>query len=239
MKNIVLNLFICTVLFACNNSSSTVDSGAEEFNEAKMNSFYKELNAKELKPDQIIKYKSFATAGLTGDKLDQLATANEGTCSAFPTSLSSINSESGFDYYKYTSDKQADAKFMGFGGTIGKNELVIVRDYVRFQLVPCGSDTKKIGIGLRCFVHVKKLKGSISASLANIAGSVQLNRGEASFSIHSLGFAIGGDLIAEGLVGQSDFNVDNFAKVETTYANVIKLLKDDSPIRISPVELPR
>lgn len=238
MRNLFFYLALSTFILGCNNESNNVKSD-EEFSEEKMSNFLNEFSAKSPKKDHIVNYTSVAGQSPSANLLEELSTANPTSCPALPTKIIELNSGSGFEYYKFSSDQSAEAKAFGFGGTISKKELLIVRDYVRYKLVMCGTEEKKYGIGLRCFIHVKKLKGSLSATLANIAGSVQLDRGSAVFSLKSLGFGIGGDIIADGLSGQGDFNVENFAKVEVTFNNVLKTLKDSSTVSINPVELPK
>ena len=238
MRNVSFLLILSTFFLSCNNETKNTPA-EEEFSEEKMSSFLKEFSAKEPTKSQVVNYLAVTGQSTTANMLDALSTANPLDCAALPTKISDLNSGSGFEYYKFSSEQSAEAKAFGFGGTISKKELLIIRDYVRYKLVTCGTGEKKIGIGLRCFIHVKKLKGSLSATLANIAGSVQLDRGNAMFSLKSMGFGIGGDIIAEGLSGQGDFNVENFANLEVTFNNVLKTLKDSSTLSISPVELPK
>lgn len=237
-----LVFFLASILFAftsCNSGGGEISSNSEDqnYSKEKMDTFFTRLPGKELKKQNVISYKDISGQG-PESKLDQLATDIITGCNVSPTKITDLNDGSGFEYYKFTSERSADAKLLGFTGSLSTNEILIIRDYVRYALVDCGTEKKRYGIGLRCFLQVKKLKGSVSATLPNIAASVQLNRGTAIYSLKSLGFAVGGDVLADGLSGQSDYNVDNFAKIEMTFNNVLKSLSDSSKIKFSPVELP-
>ena len=128
---------------------------------------------------------------------------------------------------------------MGFTGNIGKNQLLIVQDFVRFKKSQCNGSEKKLGIGLRCFIHVTSFKGKLSyASMPGIAASVQLDRAKASYELSTLGFAVDGRLLASGLQPQGDYNVENFGKLAVTFNKVLENLNADNPMEIDPVVLP-
>lgn len=238
MKHLILLSALTIVFFSCNNSPQETSSNPDDkdFSKEQMDTIFNK-QAKTINQKNLVKYTSVAGQGAE-TKIDLLSTESPTGCAAFPTKISELSDGSDFEYYKFTSDRSADAKLFGFGGNIDQNEILIVRDYVRYKFVDCGGIKKKYGIGLRCFLEVKKLKGSVSATLPNIAASVQLNKGNAIYTLKSLGFAIGGDIIADGLAGQGDYNVDNFAKIEMTFTNVLKTLTDSSKVKFSPVELP-
>jgi hypothetical protein len=243
----LFRLSIAVILFsACNNSEKTSgrNQGSDsltEVSDADFNEIVQSSDAKIL-TDTGIKYETVTAQGPARSQLITLI-AEEGSlagCSALPTSIGHLNSGSRFDLYKFTQSMSAEAGYMGFKGSIGKKELLIVQDYVRFKNVECNGDTKRVGIGLRCFIHVKGIKSRIEGSLPTIAANVQLDRASATFSLVSLGFGIGGDQIVEGLPVQGEYNVENFGKVETAFYNVLKTLKNDnSTLTIDPVELPK
>jgi hypothetical protein len=170
--------------------------------------------------------------------IDKLTNSVAPICS-IPTAIAGLNSGAGYEVYKFTSDASASAAAMGFTGSIGRKELLVIRDYVRYQIVDCGGTEKKFGIGLRMFIHVKSIKSKLTGSFANIAAAAQLDQGSATYTLKSLGFGMEGDMLAEELDGQGDYNVDNFGKIAITFNNVLKTLKsDNSQLKISPVELP-
>ncbi|AUD00884.1 hypothetical protein [Spirosoma pollinicola] len=160
-------------------------------------------------------------------------------CSA-PQSISSLNSGTDFKVYKFDKDLAASATAMGFTGSIGKKEMVFIEDYIRYSFVNCAGKRVKMGIGLRCFIHVKSLRGKLATtSLPSVAASVELGRANASFELKALGFGIDGDVLADGLQSSAgEYNVDNFGKLAVTFNNTLKLLKSGSNLNISPVELP-
>lgn len=233
MKKLLSVLSIGLLLFSCNDKSAGLS-------DRDFKSLVDSVKAKEIPKDKIIKYETLtAMSPETAGKVPELLNENKPECANLPTAISQLNSGAGFEMYKFTSDASASASAMGFSGSIGKKEMLIIQDYVRYKLVDCDGAQKKIGIGLRCFIHVKSIKSKFGGSLPNIAASAQLDMASATFSLKSLGFGMDGSLIAEGLGSQGDYNVDNFGKLAITFNNVLKTLNaSNTTISISPVELP-
>jgi hypothetical protein len=243
----ILNLpVLASILFftACNdgsgganpNEKDSTDVKTEELSDADFDQSVQQLDAKATQ-DTSIHYtkatgqgqKSLATLVMPEDALTN--------CTGLPGKIEDLNSGSGFSIYKFTSSNSASAKAFGFEGSIGKKELLIIQDYVRFKNVTCNGETKKLGIGLRCFIHVKGIKGKLGGALSSVAASVELDRASGEFNIVSLGFGIGGDVVGD-LPTQGEYNVDNFGNLAIVFNNVLKTLKDKGNVVIDPVVLP-
>lgn len=234
-----LPIILLTILFACNGNSTDQptegDITSKEITDQDFNESIKAFEGKEVQ-DTVVKLKKVAGQG--SQKLQSLvAPGSLASCSSIPTKIDSLNSGSGFSIYKFTSGSEASAKAFGFEGSIGKKELLVIEDYVRYRNVECNGVIKKVGIGLRCFVHVKSIKGKLGGTLASIAASVELAKASGEFNIVSLGFGIGGDVIGD-IPTQGEYDVTNFGNLAIVFNNVLKTLKNGGDVIIDPVELP-
>jgi hypothetical protein len=156
-----------------------------------------------------------------------------------PDRIADLNSGVDFNIYKFDRLMSASAKAMGFIGEISRKQVLFIQDFVRYQWVDCNSTKKKYGIGIRCFIHVTNYKGRIGySSLAGIAANVELGNAKCTFHLASLGFAIDGKDLANGLQSKGDYDVENFGKLAVVFDNVLKLLNAGSNMKIEPVELP-
>ncbi len=238
MKKALFTILVAAIFTSCaNDQVEKVD--LTKTTEQDLLSWSKTIEGK-LNPENVPKLEMIAAKDLTnsGD-IAELLNADVPLCTAIPATIAGLNSGSGYESYTFTSDASASAAAMGFSGSIGRKELSIIRDYVRYEIVDCGGVKKKYGIGLRCFIHVKSIKAKLTGSYASIAAATQLDQGSAKYSLKSLGFAMQGDMIATDLDGTGDYNVENFGKLAITFNNVLKTLKDNnSTLVISPVELP-
>jgi hypothetical protein len=240
----LVGLIAILVFFSCSNGggskNSNEDSSALQ-GDTSVKPLVETLPGKILTPKEVVKYTAVATKSDTS-ALDQLKTTvdcSDVQAALLKMKLKDLNSGAGFEYYKFTSDQSASASFMGFSGSFAKNDLVVIQDYVKYVFLTCGGVKKRYGVGLRCFIHINTTNTKITGSLAAVAANVQLGKANATFELKSLGFAVGGDVIANGLSGQSDYNVDDFAKILVTYTNVLKTLTDsNTTLSMNPVELP-
>ncbi len=184
------------------------------------------------------KYESVSGKG--DSKLSVLTTAIPEGCSALHLKLSDLTKGTKIAIYKFDHNMTADAQLLGFTGSIGKKEMLFIEDYIRFKTIQCNGVDQRIGIGLRCFIHVKSKHGKISYSqLPKVAANVELSNAEASFSLESLGFAINGSVLESGLPTDGDYNVENFGKLSVIFHNVVKTLDDsNATLNIDPVILP-
>jgi hypothetical protein len=235
-------------IYACNTTSTSnqqqnnsVDSVPTELTDTQFLGIVKSTPYLVINKSNLAQYTAIGAKG-PNHILEALTTALPNGCllEDLPKKISDLDMGGLVQIYKFTSDMSAQATILGFGGNIGKKELVLVKDYTRYHDVTCNGQTKHYGIGLRLFIHVKSLKGGISATLANVAASVQLNRATADYSLKTLGFGLNADIVADGLSDQSDYNVDNFGKLEATFTTVLRTLgdKNNDKQKISPVELP-
>lgn len=243
MKKYIL-FFVSAFLFtSCNdrNQSPNDDKNlSSQISDKDFSTAFKSIEGEQLPKNKVVHYSEFANKNkMSNTGIKQLITNPLSGCASLPTVITQLNSGAGYEYYKFTQENSAEASFMGFGGSIGKKEMVLIQDYVRYKEVECNGIKKRIGIGLRCYVHVKGIKTSFKGSYADIAANAQLSNMSANFSLRSLGFAMQGDMIADGLAGENDYNVDNFGKIAITFTNVLKTLKDsNTTLTVNPVELP-
>ena len=173
-----------------------------------------------------------------GSGLSTITSRSEPGC-PLPERIADLNSGVDFNIYKFDRSMSAGAKAMGFSGEISRRQVLFVQDFVRFQWIECDGIKKKFGIGLRCFIHVSNYKGRIGyTSLSGIAANVELGNARCTFHLATLGFAIDGKEIANGLAPQGEYNVENFGKLAVVFNNVLKLLNASNTMKITVVELP-
>jgi hypothetical protein len=239
MKLIKFVLSIAYLGFLCSCNNNQKDTSSSEIDQAISDSAFVNGVAAFKSVDRFdtIPYKKVIAQGSAALPMLVQDVAPVGCGADMPKKIEDLNSGAGFNLYKFTSDNQATAKAFGFDGSIGKNELLVIQDYVRYKNVTCNNQLKKFGIGLRCFIHVKSLKGKLAATLPGIAASVELSRAQGQFNLAALGFAFGGDSISD-LPTQGEYNVNNFGNLAIVFNNVLKTLKDGGNVKIDPVELP-
>jgi hypothetical protein len=241
MKQIGFLLMMTLILFvlSCNNEqgNNSISELDQEISDSAFVNGVKSLKSVEAYDTTPFK-KVSAQGSATLPLLVQDNPTIAATCpSEMPQKIGDLNSGAGFNVYKFTSDKEASAKAFGFEGSIGKKELLVIEDYVRYKNVTCNGQVKKFGIGLRCFIHISSIKGKLAGSLTGIAASVELAKAQGQFNLASLGFGFGGDVVGE-LPTQGSYDVDNFGNLAVVFNNLLKTLKDSSNINIDPVELP-
>jgi hypothetical protein len=166
-----------------------------------------------------------------------LITAEDKDCIPFPSTIAELNSGTDMFLYKLNRALGGYVKSMGYGVDLGKKDILFVQDYVRYT--DC-NETKRVGIGLRCFIHVKDIHGRASFNkLSQVAASVEVGKATASFSLKSLGFAIDGSVLVEGLQNQGEYNSEAAGKLTQVYNNVLKMLNANNTMTIKPVILPK
>lgn len=242
LLNLFYFVFFIAVLFSCTNNPVTkpeenIQTGnVDSLSDEDFKTIFAESKAKGIS-DTTIKLETLTAQGpnkTLSTLINQKPVVN---CTELPTRVADLIGGSELNIYKFDQSTSASASYMGFSGAIGKKEMLFIQDYIRYRNVTCGSETKKMGVGLRCFIHVKSLKGKISATLPAIAASVELSRARSTFSLKTLGFGVDGSVLAQGLSSDGDYNVDNFGKLAVTFNNVLKLLDASSTIQIQPVDL--
>ena len=251
MKKISV-LLSCFLVFlaACNNSAQnekqdvakekTVDQ-TEEFTDQDAKSTFDKTNAIVVNPSDITPVQPVEkTKAGKSLFLITFTTEEKRDCPKLPTAISQLNSGAGFKIFKFDQQSSAGAKALGFEGSIERKQMVLVQDYTRYTIIDCNGTKKKIGIGLRCIIHVVSRKGKVGyTSLTGIAANVELGKAKATYELYSLGFGMDGSVIAEGLNPQGDYTVENFGKLAVTFNNVLKTLNNSSKMIINPVELPQ
>lgn len=170
-------------------------------------------------------------------KLPSLITDEDPACAPFPKTIAELNSGSDMFITKYNTDLMAAAKAMGYSAEIGKRDILFIQDYVRYT--DCGENTR-VGIGLRCYIHVKNIKGRLSLDkISQVGAMVEAGKAKADFKLKSLGFAIDGSVLVEGLQNQGEYNSEVAGKLTQVYNNVLKLLNASNPMPVRPVKLPK
>ncbi len=240
-KLLLLSTAFCGLLFASckNNPTQSETPKSDTLSEQEVKSVYDGATGKILGGDTIPKYK-IQKNNLVGkaDNFEFLTTDIPVNC-VLPKKVGDLNGGVDFKIYKFDQNSSAGASAMGFSGEIGKKEMLFIQDFIRYDYITCDGKKIKVGIGLRCFIHVTSFKGKLAySSLPGIAANVQLERAKCSFDLKALGFGIDGSVLAEGLQAQGDYNVENFGKLAVVFNNVLKLLNSNSTMIIKPVELP-
>jgi len=162
---------------------------------------------------------------------------NDLCASASNLKIRDLNSSSGFELYHLTKNNSATLSALGFTGSFGDKETIIIKDYVRSKNLNCNGKTYKMGIGLRCFIHVKSKNYKGGANLANLAANVQLNKVTANYKIVSLGFGISGKEFSN-IKSSGSYDVNSFLEIENAFDKIMGYLSDENSINIDPVPLP-
>ncbi|HYE69055.1 MAG TPA: hypothetical protein VEA58_10625 [Anaerovoracaceae bacterium] len=171
-------------------------------------------------------------------QLDHIITNFPGACT-LPRRIADLNGGMDMRIYKFDKKMNAQASYMGFTGSITGKQMLFVQDFIRYGYVKCGDTTRKVGIGLRCYIHVKERQGKAGySSLPGIAANVELGKSETQYHLKTLGFGIDGRDLAEGLNAEGNYNVENFGKLAATFNIVLRKLNADNTMEITPVELP-
>lgn len=216
-----------------------IDS-ATLLNESQIEDVFKAMDGVVVGVDSIPIYKSIAELqGKSGIPVERLVTDLDSYCNV-PEKASDLNSGTDIKIYKFDYNASKNAAAMGFTGKIKKGEILLVEDCFRYSTVLCNGKTKKLGVGLRCFIVVSGLKGELAiASLAGIASSVELYRAKAKFEVKSLGTGIDGELLAQNLKSPTgEYNVDNFTQLALTFNNMLTMLENKNfETKIRPVLL--
>lgn len=240
-KLLFISLVLCGLFFiSCNNNPTTTETPTSDTltdQEAKV--IFDSAGGKPLGSDTIPKYKTEKNNIVGKDEgFEVLSTEIPASC-VLPTRIGDLNGGVDFKIYKFDQNTSAGASAMGFTGEIGKKQMLFIQDFTRYDYVTCDGKKTKVGIGLRCFIHVTSFKGKLAySSLPGIAANVQLERAKCTFDLKALGFGIDGSVLAEGLQTQGDYTVENFGKLAVVFNNVLKLLNSNSTMVIRPVELP-
>lgn len=233
-------LALTSIIVSCNNNSTTTESSkTDTLTDQEAKAIFDSAGGKILINDSIPTYKTGKQdSAAKGDDFVVLTTEEPSSC-VLPTKIGDLNGGVDFKIYKFDQNTSASAAAMGFTGEIGKKQMLFIQDFTRYDYINCDNKKIKVGIGLRCFIHVTSFKGKLAySSLPGIAANVQLEKAKCTFDLKALGFGIDGTVLAEGLQTQGDYTVENFGKLAVVFNNVLKLLNSNSEMKIRPVELP-
>lgn len=244
MLKLILILFL-GICFACNGSrnettettadTTTYDSDSTvNFSDADFLELFESIDA--------ITIDSISTIGELAFKSNKSnikeLVEDMPTCN-LPNQISGLIQGSNIKIFKFDSNMQAEAKLFGFGGSIGRNEMLIVQEYARYGTFSCDGKRDKFGIGLRCMIHIKAIKSKIDIDkLSSVAAHVELGNLNATYELISVGFPMEGIILAQNLPAIGDYNVDNFSKLKESFENILKTLNSNNNMPIEPVSMP-
>lgn len=238
MKTTIYLLLVGLSLISCAKESANAEK--VEVNTGDVSSVFQEAEGT-LLSENVPSYNEIApNSSLKSNKitLPELQTNTLNNC-VIPNRINQLLGGTSIKLYKFDKNNSASANAFGFTGEIGKKQMLFVQDYLRYDYINCGNQKKKVGIGLRCYIFVSDFKGKVGYNnLPGVAANVELNNAQCSYELKSLGFAIDGSVLAEGLNPEGEYNVENFGKLAATFNNVLKLLNGSNPMDIRPVELP-
>ncbi|WP_164111993.1 MULTISPECIES: hypothetical protein [Sphingobacterium] len=155
-----------------------------------------------------------------------------------PKQINQLRDGTMLKYFKFNKNNSAGAKAFGFGGEIGKKELLIVHEFARYGSFPCDGKNEKYGIGLRCLIHIKSIKSKVNLDkLSTIAANVELGNIAASYALISLGFPMQGEDLANGTQPTGEYNIENYVKLTATFSKMMGQLNDDNKMIIAPISM--
>ncbi|WP_313418803.1 hypothetical protein [Sphingobacterium multivorum] len=169
--------------------------------------------------------------------IKEVINSTEPQCT-IPKHIDQLRQSSKLKVFKFNNTMNAEAKLFGFGGNIGKKEMVIVQEFARYGTFPCSGVREKYGIGLRCFIHIKAINSKVNIEkLSSIAANVELGNLTATYELVSVGFPIQGKDLAEGTQSIGDYNVQNYAKLSESFSKIMAQLNDDNKMVLDPVSM--
>lgn len=237
LKNCALILLL---LIGCKDKANLVDQEQMEPSDSDVEALFKSSQGQVLDKDSVPKYiKMVPQADATQEiQIEHLSSDFAEGCD-LPSAINQLHGGVDFKIYKFDQNMSVAANAMGFDGNIGRKQMVFIQDFVRYDYITCNGQRTKVGIGLRCLIHVKSFKGKLGYSnLPAIAASVELGRAQASFELKTLGFGIDGSILADGLPPEGEYTVENFGKLAVVFSNVLKTLNASNNLEIRPVEFP-
>src|SRR5690606_28371760 len=206
-------------------------SEMQELKEQYENTTFDELNVSNIVGAKLVEKNNDDYA------LPVLELDNDACSNTSQLKIKDLNSGSNYEIYQVISNDQATLAALGFNGSIGNKETLIIKDYVRYTKINCSGTDKKYGIGLRCFIHIRTKNYDGGANLPYLAASVQMDKTNAEFKLVSLGFGINGTEFSN-IKSAGSFNVENFVDIEKVFDNVLKFLNNENNMVIDPVVLP-
>lgn len=248
MKKIIILSAIFVLIFSCNKESkatteeTTVETTSESDPEIVQDSMAFDIEANSESTFNKSMVESVSKFELVESKSNDYALPKlelkDNLCDNLSSlKLKDLTSGAKFEIYHITKDNKASLSGFGFEGSFSDNETIIIKDYVRTKNISCNGKTQKVGIGLRCFIHVTSKKYKGGANLPYLAANVQLNKATANYKIVSLGFGISGDVFAS-IKSSGSYDVNGFGEVEKAFDKIMSSLTDKNDMVIDPVPLP-
>jgi hypothetical protein len=153
--------------------------------------------------------------------------------SPFPTSLKDLN-ELRRNVSVISNIKNIDLTLFGVSGKLGKRDILVVSDFIKYKVYSCDGKKRRIAVGMRLFLHVSDMTSKISVTnLAQLSAAVELNKAKANYEVYIFGLDDNG--MYKNLPSSS-FNVDAYSKITSSFDNLFMGLSGDT--RIDPIELP-
>lgn len=203
MKKIAVFLYIIFLIqiISCRGDDKTSNSFAEDSVDqiqnlpseltssasgADVDDYYKGAVG-DINQDSSLKYNSLMKENIKGENLEFLVSGTPDSCQV-PKDLSDLNSGMEHNLFKFDGKSADKARDFGFNGTLKNTELLFIQDVIRYKNIKCGAETKKVGVGLRCFIYVKNIKRNLNFNkLETIAANSELSQIDATFSLKILG----------------------------------------------------
>lgn len=171
-------------------------------------------------------------------KFDTLSITQQYVCGALeiPKILKDLNRNEIYAS-NVSLDVNASLQAYGFSGTMGRKDVLIIAYLIKFKDYICDGETKRVQVGLKLYVHASDLKVKVaSPSLGVIAAATELGLAKAEYKFET--FGINPDDFYSKLPS-AQFTVDTYAKVISSYDNIIHSLKDSTLIDPIIIELPK
>lgn len=131
----------------------------------------------------------------------------------------------------------ASLQAYGFSGTMGKKDVLILAYLTKFKDYTCESETKRVQVGLKLYVHASDLKVKVaSPSLGVIAAATELGLAKAEYKFET--FGINPDDFYTKLPS-AQFTVDTYSRVISAYDNIVHSLKDSTEIDPIITDIPK
>jgi len=137
--------------------------------------------------------------------------------------------------FDVTKSAGVNLSLFGVTGSLGKKETLIKKNFYVYRDFPCSDGTAtRILIGMAMYIHIKDLKGNVSANLSNVSAAVQLGRGNAEYRLQIFGVTQNFDF--KSLPSTGSLNVDNYSKILAAWDNVKSQFAKD--FEVDPIIIP-
>jgi len=227
MRQILLAVLVCTLLYGCNGCNK---------NEPNQN--YVEIQDVKTTSD----YENYS---LTIPNDTATFFTNWRTCSVNePRPLSSLNSGSKKFVYLIDRNNQATASLFGLGQlNLSKKEKIAIVDYVEYRDTICTPGNRnpnntsiRLAAGVRLFLKISNSDKKVNVEIpSKIAAGIEFGLAQATFTIETIGFKNEETRRILGELGES-FDVESYVKIMNAVGQVMKTMKDT--MLVNPVRIP-